>query len=663
MSKLKDLLLEIDNGGMGDRAGLDEDSVEVFADSVKQALSLASEDLGVDISKLDYEILEKGTRGFFGMGRQPYKVLVMPSDVNAEYDNLDEVERKLSKEHTPTVTMGDQKNVDGSFKVRVTKSGIWLTIIPRVGRGKNVQSIDVNNKLYSMKITEPNNAKVDKEVKSPSGKPVKIGDWSPNPDYDSTINIELTEDEMHAYVHFVPPRFFGRHLEYDEIIESLRGSRILTGLKEDEIKKYLEEMDYSHPLLAAEGTRARNGNNAFIDYKVKIDKTDINFEEDESGKVDFRNLELLENVVVGQLLAVKVPAEEGVPGRTVTNKVLPAKQGKDSPMRYGKGTILSEDGTELTAEINGQVVFKAGRISVEPVYVVNGDVSLETGNIVFLGSVIISGNVQDNFVVKAAGNIEVKGTVQKAFLEAEGDIIIYQGISGREDAKIESTGGSIYAKFVQNTNLIAEKDVVIPEGVLHSNVDAGDKIYCTGRRARIVGGLIRAGREVNARFIGGSAETKTELRVGINPKILQQLSELDNVKEKNEKELEEVSKNLKTLTGQRKSSGGKLPKEKEKMFSELTSRNKKMVGRIEEIDSELSELNEYISMLEHKGKVCAEKSIYPGVDIYIKDQKFFVKDEYKHVKFTLEGSEIKVSEYDPPEISEGRRLMTLSRRR
>jgi uncharacterized protein (DUF342 family) len=39
---------------------------------------------------------------------------------------------------------------------------------------------------------------------------------------------------------------------------------------------------------------------------------------------------------------------------------------------------------------------------------VGGDVSLETGNIVFLGSVIVQGSVLDNFEVKAAGTLRLK---------------------------------------------------------------------------------------------------------------------------------------------------------------------------------------------------------------------------------------------------------------
>ncbi len=657
MSKIKDLFMEIEDSG--DSA--DDESVEVYADSIKQALELASEDLGIDISMLDYSILEKGTSGLLGFGRQPYRVLVHPIQVADEHDDLEELEQKLSG-NMPELQIEAAKNVDGSFKVRVTKSGIWYIQTPPKGTGKPVDINDVNNKLYSMRISNADISALEKAIAKGASEQVKIGDWTPNPEYDSTMQVEVTEDEMKAFVHFTPPRYAGRHMEYDEVVEALRGAGVIVGINEEKNAEYLDEMDYSRPLLAAEGQKPRNGRDAYIDYKVRVDKSGVNFEEDEQGKVDFRNLELLENVVVGQILALKVPAEEGIPGRTVTNRILPAKSGKDTSLQYGKGTILSENGMELTAEINGQVVFKRNKVSVEPVYVVNGDVSLETGNIVFLGSVIISGNVLDNFVVKAAGNIEVKGAVQKAFLEAEGDIIIHQGIQGREEAKIESTGGSVFAKFAQGANIVSENDVLVPEGIVHSNVDAGERILSVGRRARIVGGLIRAGNEVNARFLGADVATRTEIRVGINPKVLQQMTELEDIKTKQQSELDEMQKNLNTLENQKKT--GKLTADKQKMLDDMISKKEKIISRVEEINLELEELNAYIGMLEHKGKICAEKTVYPGVDVYIKNEKFAVKDEYNYIKFTLEGDEIRLSEYEPPVISEGQsRLTTLVQRK
>jgi len=661
MTSLKDLFLEIDESESGE---IDTNSLEVYADSVKQALEIASRELGVDISHLDYEVVEKGTKGLFGIGRLPYRVIITPLKVNEEHDDIDEIEMKLTGGYTPGINFDDKKDVDGTFSVRVSKTGIWVKVTKPKGSGLPVAVEAVENKCYSLRLGNVDRGAIAKAVKKGDGEKVKIGEWLPNPAYDSTMRVEVTEDELKAFVYFNPPKFSGRHLDYDDVLDGLRNAGVVTGINEDVIREYLEAMDYKKPLLAAEGQMPRDGKNAYIDYKVKIDKSTIKFEEDDSGKVDFKNLELLENVVVGQLLAVKVPLEEGIPGRTITNRVIPAKSGKDTAIKYGKGTILSEDETELTAEINGQVVYKLSRISVEPVFIVSKDVSLETGNIVFLGSVIIQGSVLDNFEVKAAGNVEVKGTVHKAFIEAEGDIIVHQGISGKDEAKIESTGGSIFAKFAQNANIIAERSVVIPEGILHCRVDAGEKIYSIGRRAKIAGGVIRAGDEVNAGYLGAEGSTRTVFRVGVNPKMLQQIDDLMDAKKLLEDELATLRLDLKTLNTQKRNAGGKLSDDKEKMLMDLTSREEKQGGRFEEIAGELEELNEYMNLMEHKGKVCAEKIAYPGVEIYIKDKDFKIRDNYNHVKFSLDGDEINISDYDPPVFIEGsQRITTVVKRR
>lgn len=652
MGSIKDLFMNLDLSDRGD-----ENAVEVYADSVKHALELASRELGVDVSLLDYEVLEKGTSGFFGIGRLPYRVLVVPLVDSRGKEDLDALEQKLSKEHVVSHAFAD-----GSFTVRVTKSGIWLTVTPPKGKGRPVTIDDVNNKLYSMKITPSDFAKVQREVEKPSGKPIKIGNWTPNPDYDGSMTLEMTEDEMKVYLHFTPPRYSGRHLEYEEVIDALKRAGVRVGIREKEIREYLDRMDYSMPLLAAAGTPPVNGKDAYIDYKVRVEDKGIAFEEDESGKVDFRNLELLENVVAGQLLAVKVPAEKGVDGRTVTNRVIPARPGKDIKIQYGKGTILSEDGMELTAEINGQVVFKAGKISVDPVYLVNGDVTMEIGNIVFLGSVIVTGSVPDGFEIKAAGNIEVRGVVEKANLEAEGDVVIFGGITGRDGARIESTGGSVYAKFIQNARIIAEMNVVAPESILHSNVDAGNGVFTMGKSARIVGGVIRAGNEVNARFIGTDAYTKTEVWVGLHPKVLQQLSDLNQMKAKTEEEQVKLRLDIRTLETQKRNAGSRFPAEKEKQLAELQSRDAKLSERLTEISHELEEIKSYIAMSEFRGKVCAEKTAYPGVEIHIKDQKYALKDPYNHVKFFLEGGHIRPGMYEPPEGVDTKMIITRRRR-
>ncbi len=184
------------------------------------------------------------------------------------------------------------KYSDGSFKIRVTKSGIYLIVNPPSGGGQPAGLGDVNNRLFAMRISNADMKKVEKEVGRPSGKRVKIGEWMPNAEYDGSMTVEISEDEMKTFVHFVPPRFFGRHNGSRGCRRFLKRAGVVVGINEEGIGQYLEKMEYSHPLLAAEGQPPRHGKDASVDYKVKIDKTSINLSEDERGQVDFKNLDI-----------------------------------------------------------------------------------------------------------------------------------------------------------------------------------------------------------------------------------------------------------------------------------------------------------------------------------------------------------------------------------
>ena len=127
------------------------------------------------------------------------------------------------------------------------------------------------------------------------------------------------------------------------------------------------------------------------------------------------------------------------------------------------------------AEINGQVMITGGKITVEPVYTVEGDVSLKTGNILFLGTVIVKGNVEDGFSVKASGNIEVKGSVGKCELDAEGDIVVHQGIAGKSAALIRA-GKNVVSRFIENAPVETGDFVLGSDGLINFTVSAYKKI-------------------------------------------------------------------------------------------------------------------------------------------------------------------------------------------
>lgn len=90
------------------------------------------------------------------------------------------------------------------------------------------------------------------------------------------------------------------------------------------------------------------------------------------------------------------------------------------------------------------------KISVEPMLTLDA-VNIKSGNIKFVGSVIIKGSVDDGFDVRATGAIDIGGSVGKCTIESEnGDIVIHQGVFGKNEGYIKA-GKSLWCKFVQET--------------------------------------------------------------------------------------------------------------------------------------------------------------------------------------------------------------------
>ncbi len=489
-------------------------------------------------------------------------------------------------------------------------------------------------------------------------KPFKLGEWQPNPEYDGRLAVEISDDEMKAYLTLVQPRRNGRIMESNDVISELEKKGIVFGIKENVINENIENDRFNQPILIAEGKLAEDGQDTKIDYKFRVEK-EIHLAEDERGKVNFKELDLIENVVVGQVLAKKIPATKGERGKTVTGRELATKDGRDYPMPIGKNTKLNDDGNELIAEINGQVVYTKGRVSVEPVYEVKGDVSIETGNIVFLGTVIIRGNVEDGFSVKASGNIEVKGSVGKSQLEAEGDIIIKQGLLGKDAANIIS-GNDIVAKFIEHAKSVeAGRDVIVAEGILHSNVDAGKRVICNGKRAIIAGGRIRAGEEINAKTIGSPSFTETQVEVGMDPKTRQQLLDLTEEYRNGREKVRELAMNINTLESQKKAGAGRMTPEKEEMLIKMMEEREQITLRLKDLERQIAEIKDYFSTIEERGKICAQREVFPKVKLIIKDAFLEVKDSFKYVTFIQEAGNIKVLPYEEAKVdkSKGEKLI------
>lgn len=640
MLKLKEILRNLIEEESHDK------SIVVSGFSLEDALQKGCNELNTKLSEIDYEIMEYGKKGMFGVGKKDFKIKIYVA--KNKNDIIDKIMNVKEEEHVQFEQYKKESvDKDSEVFVRVTSKGVLIKVTPSIGRGRKINDKKILNAIYSRGVNKFNESIINKLLRTPSNEYYRIGEMPLNVANDSTATVQISNDEMKAYIVITPPKPGGFDLDIDEIRSILRNNGVVVGVDDGIISNLFDYPVYNEPVLIAKGVKVNEGADAKVIYNFRTNKEEIHLIE-EDGKVNFKELNIVQNVVAGQILATKEPSSIGEPGRTVTNKLIPARNGKDCNLLAGRNTKVTEDGLNIVAEINGQVYLMGGKVVVDPVYIIQGDVNLKTGNILFLGTVIIQGNVEDGFSIKAAGNIEIHGSVGRCEIEAEGDIIITGGVMGKNEGKIIS-GKSVYAKFIESVKVEAVEGVYVQDGILHSFIDAIKEIICVGKRGAIVGGRLRAGELVKTKALGSIANPETIVEVGIDPKKRQTMVELEEKRDKAYKDLDPVKANYENLKNQKKVIK-KLPDDKEELLKQLATKVNELDRIIQNTNSEIKEIENYLSQLKTKGKIIASKIAYAGVKLYIKNAFLGIKNDYRKVAFILEAGEVNTIPYTEDEI-------------
>src|SRR5690606_5037938 len=154
------------------------------------------------------------------------------------------------------------------------------------------------------------------------------------------------------------------------------------------------------------------------------------------------------------------------------------------------------------------------------------NVNLATGNIAFDGSIEVAGDVASGLNVQATGDIFIRGMVEKANISAHRNLIIKGGVMGddlgrdRDNQLILRTrlraGGTISAKFISLTEVIAGQDIAVREYVMQSYLRTQGAILIgqEGGKGSLIGGRAQAGSRLVVNILGSDAYVFTEVRVG-----------------------------------------------------------------------------------------------------------------------------------------------------
>lgn len=613
--------------------------VNVTGDSLEEALREAALELSLPIKKIEYEILEKGSAGFLGFGKRRFLIVAYPAGATTEAE-------ETGGEFDLDFGFEPEKDADrdGRALVRLTPHGVMLKIVPPSGNGERANERDAMAALTRRTRERVDMSLVAKALKRADQQWIKVADIDYNPANDAYIKCDIVDGEMKALITMSPPGEGGVDPTADTIRSVLESSGVIHGIDEERLMALEEDPVYREPIAAAEGTKPANGADAEMAYNFRTEAQAVQLRQTKDGKVDFKELNRIENVVEGQVLARKKPAGKGIPGQTVTGRMLPARDGKDIDPPLGANTRLSDNGQSVLSEKNGLVKLVGGKITVDEIHIIDGDLTMREGNTHFVGTVIIKGNVEDGFSVNAGGDIEVIGSVGKSDLEAARDIIVHQGIAGKGEGTIRS-GGSIWSKFLENANVEASDMVVVSDGIINSQVISGKRIICRGKRASIVGGHIRASEEVDAKTLGSLNGMETIVEVGFDPKSRERLLELEEKDAEAAKRVEEITLNVATIENMRKNKR-KISPEKLKQYAVMRKEREVLLRERQKYQHDIRAIHDYLDELKTAGRISASGTVFPGVKVAIKDAQLTVRHETRAVTYLAESGQVKVTKYE-----------------
>jgi uncharacterized protein (DUF342 family) len=397
-------------------------------------------------------------------------------------------------------------------------------------------------------------------------------------------HFKIAEHGMAVVASAVDKPGSGVASSFEEALKVLENIGVRHGVDEEELKAMIEERRIVSEFKVAKGTKSIPGEDGSLKFHIDLDTKPKFIPDPDATKVNYRESMRTVFLEKGDCIAEIVPPTKGQEGKSVRGETIAATPGM--PFKAVAGEGVEQKGNEFLADISGTPSEKAGMIMVKQVYEIEGDVDLSVGNINFPGSVIIGGDVQDDFEIMAGGDVIVKGVVGAAKVRSQGNIQIFGGILGRDKAEIRSNG-NIEALFVSNATLVSEKNIAITKDISQSQIFAGIKVQCG---ASIVGGRTVAILEVEAGELGNETGTKTNVEVRRSLKLIK-------LQDSNEELLQEanaLSENLKSFVHLSDLSDEQLEaawKMKEEVAG-LIMRKKNLDVQIERVEKKLSELED-----------------------------------------------------------------------
>lgn len=312
----------------------------------------------------------------------------------------------------------------------------------------------------------------------------------------------------------------------DGLYGLLNAKGVIEGLDDSKISQLFEEFEKGEPVFKqtiAKGKPPRQGKDGHLDFKIEMDPKKVEVHDD-SGNVDFRDLNLIKEIYSGQEILRIVDPDPGEEGVNVKGEVLQVNSVTKAKFRAGKNVRHDESTNIVYATADGHVEYIEPLVSVQEEFVVKKDVDFTIGNLKFIGSLVFEGAIPNGYTMEAGRDIHVKGVVTGSNLYAKGNITADAGIIGSDSTKIECDG-MLKSKFINEAVVFSKGGVECYYEIVRSKIKTMGKLILESGAVR--GGEVYAFEGVKVKELGSPLGTPTLVAVGLDYSVDEKLAKLD----------------------------------------------------------------------------------------------------------------------------------------
>jgi uncharacterized protein len=448
------------------------------------------------------------------------------------------------------------------------------------------------------------------------------------------ISILLTKDGLGAFV--IVATEVAKSTTPENVLTFLKEAGIKFGIHEEKIEELFKEKKFDAEQLVAWGKKPKPGKNGFLEYLFEEDQKKEATEEEilENKRVDYKNLTTFTNVKQGDILVRHHSPVQGIPGHGVRDDEAAPPKVKDVHLPKGRNTDTDSKNTVLKATIDGMVRRGEGKVHVAPIIDITGDVDFSVGNMDFLGTINIAGNILVDFKVGAVDDINVRGVVEGAQLKAGGSITINRGVQGMDKAVLEA-GELITTNFISNATASA-RQVIVNGPIMHSEVYASERVVLSGKKGNISGGKVSAKYLIDCTSVGSEMGIRTDLEVGVSPELTKQMYEAVQDIKRMEGDLNKIVAASDPLLKLKEEGEVELPPDKLQLLEATMTARKQLKDQIQELEEKKEQLVSDVNKSKN-AQIIVQGEVFPGTNIKIFDAILKVMEKMRIICFYREA--------------------------